>query len=37
MAKLPKKSTDLSNELKIAIGWEPTELCCNNEIPFGAE
>ena len=36
MSKSPKNSTDLSNELKMAIGCEPSEICCNIKIPFGA-
>ena len=36
MSKSPKNSTDLCNELKMAIGCEPSEICCNIEIPFGA-
>ena len=36
MSKSTKNSTDLSKELKMAIGCEPSEICCNNEIPFGA-
>ena len=33
MSRLPKNSTDLSNELKIAIGCAPSEIFCKNEIP----
>ena len=36
MSKPPKNSTDLSNELKMAIGCEPSEICCNIEIQVGA-
>ena len=36
MSKPPKNSTDLSKGLEMAIGCEPSELCCNIEIPFGA-
>ena len=37
ISRSQKNSTDLSKELKIAIGWGPSELCCKDEIPFGAE
>ena len=36
MSQSPKNSTDLSKGLKMAVGCEPSGLCCNNEIPFGA-
>ena len=36
MSQSPKNSTELSNEVKMAIGCEPSEICCNIEIPFGA-
>ena len=26
----------LSNEVNMAIGCEPSEICCNNEMQFGA-
>ena len=28
ISKSPKNSTDLSNELKVAIGWEPSMVFC---------
>ena len=28
MSRSPKNSTDLSKELKIAIGWEPSTVFC---------
>ena len=36
MSKPPKNSTLLSNELNMAVGWEPSTVCCRNGIPFGA-
>ena len=36
MSKPQKNSIDLPNELKMAVGCEPSEICCNNEIPLGA-
>ena len=36
MFKSPNNYTLLSNELKMAIGCEPSEICSNIEIPFGA-
>ena len=36
MPKPPNNSTDLSNESNMAIGCEPSKLCCNIEIPCGA-
>ena len=33
ISRFQKNSTDLSNELKIAIGWEPSTMFCRKVIP----
>ena len=36
MSKSSKNYIDSPNDLKMAIGCGPSEICCNIEIQFGA-